>query len=466
MRRFVALLARFVSALLFRRVEVAGRDRCPTHRPVLLVANHFNGFVDPVLIAAALRRMPRFVAKAELARIPVAGFILRRVGVVFVQRRREGEAGFEGRGGAEGERGAEGNDQAFAEVHRALAKADVVAIFPEGTTHDRPRIDPLRSGAARMALGARAAGVEELVVVPVGLTFPDKIALRSSALVLFGDPIILDDVVTPGAGVADADAVRALTAVIDRELRSVIQDFPDTETAVAFETAANIALSDSELPEPTLQARHQVARRLQRATEVEGVNVRRQVGRYLTMLHGLHITDGDVIHPTSPRRLFRSAISIAVLVAILGSLVAATAVVNLWPALAVALVSLVIRTPVTKGTARVLVGLVAFPAAWLAAAVLTADGPLQGVIVVITAAAGALAAVWLIERAMALTNLLLRWRAQIERSWSAGVALEVRADVVAAVRRAIREEAQQEDLARPEAAVRSEEAVRSGEVGS
>ena len=60
-------------------------------------------------------------------------------------------------------------------------------------------------------------------------------------------------------------------------------------------------------------------------------------------------------------------------------------------------------------------------------------------LVVVSAAIGALAAVWLIERAMALTNLLLRWRAQIERSSSARIALEVRHDVVAAVRDAVRE---------------------------
>lgn len=427
MRRLVALLARFIAALLFRRVEVAGRERCPSDRPVLLVANHFNGFVDPVLIASALGRLPRFVAKDELRRIPVAGLVLRAVGVVFVRRRAPEDAT------------AGGNDRAFADVHAALAADDVVAIFPEGTTHDRPHIDPLRTGAARMALGARSAGAEGLVILPAGLTFPDKIALRSSGLVLFGSPIPLDDVVPAGVGAEDADAVRSLTATIDRELRTVIQDFPDTETALALEQAAQVALSDDELPTPSLESRHHLARRLGRVDEASQAVVRSELGRYLTLLHGLHLTDEDVIHPTSPSRLLRSALGIAVLVVLLGSVVAATALVNVWPALLVALVSLVVRTPVTKGTVRVLVGLVSFPTAWIAAAVITADGALPMSLVVVSAAVGALAAVWLIERAMALTNLLLRWRAQIERSSSARIALGVRHDVVAAVRDAVRE---------------------------
>ena len=73
MRRLVAWIARFASWLLFRRVEVVGIERYPRDRPVLLVANHFNGFLDPVLIATALRRLPRFIAKAGLRKIPARG---------------------------------------------------------------------------------------------------------------------------------------------------------------------------------------------------------------------------------------------------------------------------------------------------------------------------------------------------------------------------------------------------------
>ena len=43
--------------LLLRRVEVAGKTRLPKGRPVLVVANHFNGFVDPLVIATALGRL-------------------------------------------------------------------------------------------------------------------------------------------------------------------------------------------------------------------------------------------------------------------------------------------------------------------------------------------------------------------------------------------------------------------------
>lgn len=420
MRRLIAWVGRFAASLLFRRIEVAGEERYPKGRPVLLVANHFNGFVDPVLITAALGRTPRFIAKAGLKGIPVGGWLLRRAGVVFVRRQVD-----KGGGG--------GNDDAFSECHRALAEGDVVAIFPEGTTHDRPRIDPIKTGAARIALGARAAGAERLAIVPVGLAFPDKVALRSSALVQFGLPIELDVASPDGATADDVEAVRQLTAVIDRGLRAVSPDFPDVETALALEQAALVALSSPAEPDPSLEARYELARRLGRTTPDEQALVRTDIGRYLTILGGLRLTDADVIAPTNPTRLVRSALGIAVLVVLLGGLVATTALINVWPAGLVALVSLLVKTPVSKGTARVLVGLLSFPTAWITAGVLTTDGALRVSLVVLTAAAGAVAAIWLVERAMALTRMLLRWQAQRERIGTVGLALAVRGEVVAVV---------------------------------
>jgi glycerol-3-phosphate O-acyltransferase / dihydroxyacetone phosphate acyltransferase len=424
MRRLIAWVGRFAAALLFRRVEVAGQDRYPDGRPVLLVANHFNGFVDPVLITSTLGRTPRFVARAGLERLPIGGWLLRRAGVVFVHRRVDEGAAID-------------NDAAFHECHRALVDGDVVAIFPEGTTHDRPRIDPIKTGAARIALGARAAGAEHIVILPVGLTFPDKVALRSSALVQFGHPIELDTACTDPADASDTEAVRNLTAVIDQGLRDVSPDFADVETALALEQAALVTLSSTAEPDPSLEARYELARRLGRSAPEAQTLVRTAIGRYLTMLTGLRLTDRDVIAPTSPARLIRSAIGIAVLVVLLGGLVAATAIINVWPAALVAVASLLVKTPVSKGTARVLVGLISFPAAWITAGVLSTDGALGITLVVVAAAVGALAAIWLVERAMALALMLLRWQAQRERIGTVGLALSVRAEVASAVRSAV-----------------------------
>ncbi len=64
----------------------------------------------------------------------------------------------------------------------------MVAIFPEGISHDEPSLQPLRTGAARIALSAAAAGVADVETVAVTLIYDDKQRFRSRALVRVGAP--------------------------------------------------------------------------------------------------------------------------------------------------------------------------------------------------------------------------------------------------------------------------------------
>ena len=85
--------------------------------------------------------------------------------------------------------GTAANTAAFASAVDALAHDATVAIFPEGTTHDQPHLAPLRTGVARIALQALDAGVTGLRILPVGIAYEDKVALRGRALVAFAPAI-------------------------------------------------------------------------------------------------------------------------------------------------------------------------------------------------------------------------------------------------------------------------------------
>lgn len=419
MRRLIAWIARGASFFLFRRVEVVGRDEVERGRPTLLVANHFNGFVDPVVIGGALGRLPRFIAKATLTDVPGVGPLLRSVGVVFVQRRQDGE-------------GAGENRSAFHECHEALDRGDTVCIFPEGTTHDRPHLDPIRTGAARIAIGARAAGVTGPVIIPVGLTYPDKLAVRSSVLVDFGAPIDVAEVVPAGAGEDDHDAVHALTEAIHAGLRAVSPDFEDTVDRLTFELAAEIATRD-ETGSSSLIDRSRAARAVAMAPPAEREAVRSAMGRYASLLTALRLTDAEVAGRTTSASVLWSAVVAGFWVAVLGSLVLATAVVNVVPFLLVFAASLRTTTPVTKGTVRVLVGLVAFPAAWLIGGIVAVDGVVPVLLAVLLAAGGAAAAVALVERAVLFARRVAAWYVTRQREVAIEALEDVRADVTRVV---------------------------------
>jgi hypothetical protein len=123
-----------------------------------------------------------------------------------------------------------------------------VAIFPEGRASDEVRLLPVKTGAARIALGARAAGAEGLRIVPVGLIYEDKSTARARVYVRVGIPIDLDaelrSLVSTGgdAGEDHRLLVGALTATIRERLAAVALDFESAAQMSSLGLAATIAL--------------------------------------------------------------------------------------------------------------------------------------------------------------------------------------------------------------------------------
>src|SRR5262245_48808359 len=164
--------ARVLVRAFFRRIDIEGAERMPPDQPEVLVANHVNGLVDGLLLMAVLPRYPRFLGKATLYRIlPLAPF-LKLAGVVPVHRVKDAE-GPSGRAVAR-------NDAAFRTSRALLSDGGLVAIFPEGVSHDEARLQPLRTGAARIALGAAFDDdVTGVVIQAAGLIYSDKDRFRS-----------------------------------------------------------------------------------------------------------------------------------------------------------------------------------------------------------------------------------------------------------------------------------------------
>lgn len=211
---FLKELARLALSIYYRRVEVAGEDRIPATGPVVVVANHVNGMVDPALIAGFLPRMPRFLAMDALWRQKPLVPLLEAAGVTPVYRKQEYP-------GADPNR----NLDTFAKSWELLAAGGVLALFPEGVSHSEPALQPMRTGAARIVLEAeRVYGPLGIVIVPVGLIFDAKGKFRSRALVQAGDPIDPAPeraAYLKGDEQARREAVRDLTARVDQGLRAV-----------------------------------------------------------------------------------------------------------------------------------------------------------------------------------------------------------------------------------------------------
>lgn len=243
-------------------VAVQGRERVPREGPVLVLANHPNALIDPLLIGTAIDRRVLLTAKATLFENPGLAWLLQAVGVVPLRRARD-----EARDGATPSVEPRRNAQAFALVTSALRSCRAVLIFPEGISHDDPTLAPLKSGAARMALQASHEGVAGLRLLPVGLVFEEKERPDSRVLVRVGDAIDLDVWLAQH----DRRDVRELTDTLEVRLRAVTLNFASAERAERAVRLARVLVALAEPPAPvhearSLEAEAAVALRIEAAT--------------------------------------------------------------------------------------------------------------------------------------------------------------------------------------------------------
>ena len=182
--------------------DVIGLENVPRSGSYLVVANHCSNLDPPFLGYAVGHRSGRvvhFMAKAELKRWPVIGWLAGRSGAIFVRR-------------GEGDRGAQRLAAAV------LANGRPLALFPEGT---RSRDGQLKEGRAGAALLAMRSGAR---VLPVGIAGTHRIfegrrrwPQRTPLVFRIGKPFRL-----PHADDLDRSELRAGTDRIMREIAALL----------------------------------------------------------------------------------------------------------------------------------------------------------------------------------------------------------------------------------------------------
>jgi 1-acyl-sn-glycerol-3-phosphate acyltransferase len=132
----VAIVKPFM--IVFTKCRFSGRENMPRTGGVVYAANHISHF-DPVLLGYFIwecRRIPRFLGKASVFKIPVAGTIIRGAGQIPVYRDSAHAV------------------DAFRDAVAAVERGECVGVYPEGTITRDPEMWPMtgKTGAARIAL--------------------------------------------------------------------------------------------------------------------------------------------------------------------------------------------------------------------------------------------------------------------------------------------------------------------------
>ena len=197
-RAAATAVSRLVLRVFYRRIEAAGLPRVPASGPTILVLNHPNGLMDPLLLLCLSPRPVSFLAKSPLFTMPFVSLFVKAFGSIPVYRPEDPDADVRR------------NRETFAKARDLLRRGGVLALFPEGISHDEPRLMPLKSGAARIALGAASEG--PVTIVPAGLTYEARDIFRSGALLCIAEPFTVDPISLDERGEPPRTAVKALTA--------------------------------------------------------------------------------------------------------------------------------------------------------------------------------------------------------------------------------------------------------------
>ena len=236
LRQFIHALISIALRLFFRRIETVNVEKVPRDEPIIFVLNHPNGLVDPALVFVSLPRRVSFLAKSTLFTIPVGGTIIRILEALPVYRRIDS-----------GDMSK--NLETFRACHELLAQNRCIAIFPEGISHDDTKLKPIKSGAARIALGAVSVTSQQLAVssqnkarrsqftahrlqlkiMAVGLFYTSKTAFRSEVLIRYGDIFEVEKVELDENGEPPREAIKELTDRIEQALRNVTLNLESAE---------------------------------------------------------------------------------------------------------------------------------------------------------------------------------------------------------------------------------------------
>jgi 1-acyl-sn-glycerol-3-phosphate acyltransferase len=403
----MAKLSRLLVHVFFRSVELQCEENLPNTGPVVLVANHVNGLIDGLLLMATLDRYPRFLGKSTLFKIVPLWPFLKFAGVIPIYRAIDGVSG-------------DLNVSAFSTCHDILARNGVVALFPEGISHDESSLQPLKTGAARIALGAGFDnGINSVVTVAVGLTYETKSRFRSRALVRIAEPVNI----SRWSEEYQSDSqmtVRAVTDDVARQLAEVSPTYTSWDQAEKVNRIAEVVIRSPKgrLPsDVTMGDQVGAAERLAQIEQGDPGNARLQLllgafAVYERDLEFLGLSDSQVAAEYPPGRLRWVLVWSLFKVIVAIPFAAIGVIVHIVP---FELIKQIAKKPANEGmkaTAKLLGCFASFVIVYAALGVIVGGryGPWAGVIIAIGSPLCGYVAVRLSERVRRIGGLLEGYR--------------------------------------------------------
>ncbi|GAW83509.1 glycerol-3-phosphate 1-O-acyltransferase [Plasmodium gonderi] len=293
-------LSKAIVSSLFGDVNVINPENVPLYGSVIFVGNHNNQFIDACVLVANIPRQVKFIVAEKSMRRAVIGKLASLTGCISVKRPEDLK--FTGIGHicwVKGGKKIKGINTRFkldvqigdklltqnkifpvtkieseteltiqdsiniecedkkngvpfkiipkinqTEVYNlvtsSLKNGDTIGIFPEGGSHDRTNLLPLKPGVAIMTLCALADGVEDVSIIPVGLSYSKLYQLQGCVTLFYGNAIIISQDLCKDYNNNHRETISKVLAKIEEGMRSCMLTSKDHETSRCIELCVSL----------------------------------------------------------------------------------------------------------------------------------------------------------------------------------------------------------------------------------
>lgn len=263
-------LIRLALRFYFRDITIIGKENLG-YNTAIYVSNHPSAFLDPLLPAAISRKPFHFLAGAEWFGKGIKNWIFREqfkmLPVIRPWLVKDREVS---------------NDEMFEECYKGLEEGKRIMIYPEASSQTVPWVREIKTGAARIKLGAEAymKGDKEVRIVPIGMNYTNPHRFQSRVTIKIGDAIDFSEI-TSKEFESEPDRVRAMTDQIRKEMSDQLIFDEAEEIVPAVKNVIRVfsdqVLNDRSPSEQTDAKEFEIKQKIMRAAKYFHDNYREKV---------------------------------------------------------------------------------------------------------------------------------------------------------------------------------------------
>lgn len=300
-------LMRITVRVFFRSVTIRNMELIPKSGPLLVLANHPSTFMDPIVIASMLKRKVYFLAKGELFKGSFLTWLFSRLNMIPVYRKQDDPSQMNK------------NKDTFVKCFEHLEKGGAILMFPEGTSITERKLRPIKTGAARIVLGAEAQNDFKLgiQIFNIGLNYVNPHKFNQDLFVNIDTPIAVSDYkdaytldTFKGAeNLTEEIRVRLEKLIIAIEDDKINELVKDVEVLYKYKLSKDSGVGKKDKSQDFILTKNIIetvnyfsVHQPQRVEEI-----RQQIANYFRKLNAMDISDTDLVKSSVSKTFLRSS---------------------------------------------------------------------------------------------------------------------------------------------------------------